>query len=68
MTRSQAILAAVSREIALRRSLIDDAPDVVEVAISVKLVAGTDHVRGVSYHEEHIPGEGKRIERKRLNG
>lgn len=54
MTRSSAILNALREEILSRRGSLDDATNLTEVTITVKLVAGLARVRGVSYSEERV--------------
>ena len=53
-TRTEMLLAEVTREIASRRLAIDAAQDLGEVTISVKLVAGLTRVRGVVWQEERV--------------
>lgn len=51
-SRSDAVLAAIRRELASRRAYLDAAPDVVEITVTLKLQAGTTWVRGVVWQEE----------------
>lgn len=54
MTRSQALLAAVRREIDRRQALTDLAPGLTQITITVKFTAETGHVRGTIWQEEAI--------------
>lgn len=56
-SRSDVLLAEVSRQIAARRLLIDDAQDLGSVTITVKLQAGSTWVRGTVWEEERIASE-----------
>jgi hypothetical protein len=51
---SDAIVAAVRREVEQRRSLLDAASDLGEVTIRVRLQAGTSWVKGVVWEEERV--------------
>lgn len=51
---TDAIAAAVRREIEQRRSLLDAATDLGQVTIQVRLHAGTTSIRGVVWEEERI--------------
>ena len=51
---ADAILAAVRREIELRRAIIDASSDLGEVTITIRLQAGTSWVRGLIWEEERV--------------
>lgn len=53
-TRTDAICAAISAQVALRRATLDRADDLGQVTITVKLAAGTAWVRGVVWEEERV--------------
>lgn len=53
-TRTQAIAAAITRELDRRRLLIDVATDLGEVTITVRLQAPSAWVRGVEWTEERV--------------
>lgn len=54
MTRTEAILAALTKEVEERRRMIDGAEDLGEVSLTVRLQAGTTLVRGVVWEEERV--------------
>ena len=49
---ADAILAAIRREIEVRRALLDGATDLAEVTIQVKLQTGTSLIRGLTWTDE----------------
>ena len=51
---SAAILAALQREVQRRQLVLDAATDLHTVTITLKLVAGTEHVRGTVWQEERL--------------
>lgn len=51
---TEAVLAAVRRELEQRRTHIDGSEDVGAITLTVKLNAGTTWVRGVTYTEERV--------------
>ena len=53
-SRSEILLAEVTRQIAERRAHLDAATDLGEISIIVKMNAGTTRVRGVIWHEERV--------------
>lgn len=53
-TRTSAILAAVTKQLDLRRTLIDRAEDLGEITVVVRLMAGTNMVRATVVSEEHV--------------
>lgn len=54
MTRSQALLAALRRETDRHQALVDSASDLHTVTITIKFVAGSEQIRGVSWQEERL--------------
>lgn len=58
-SRAAAILGAVQREVMRRRALLDESDDLHTVTITVKLVAGTAHVRGTVWEEERLSPDGR---------
>lgn len=59
---ADAVLAAIRRELESRRPFIDAQNDLGEIAITVRLQAGTAWVRGVQYQEERVYRAGRRAE------
>lgn len=53
-TRTTAIIAAILRQLELRRTLLDRCDDVGEVVVTVKLEAGTTLVRSTAVTELHV--------------
>lgn len=54
MTRTQAVLGAIQRELKERQPSLDGAAEVSEVQLTVRLQAGTTWVRGTEYREERV--------------
>lgn len=63
-TRSQNILAAVSRQLQSRGTDLDAADDLGEITITVKLAAGTSWVRGIIWEEERVFRQGAPVRRR----
>ncbi len=53
-TRTGAILAAVTKQLEQRRTLLDRADDLGTVTITVRLMAGTITVRSTEVIEQHV--------------
>ena len=53
--RSQTILTALRKELEQRKGYLNEATDIVEVTLTVKLQAGTSWVRGIVWQEERRP-------------
>ena len=54
MTRTQAALIAIRRELERRQPVLDASEDVVQVVLTIKFVAATGQVRGLVYQEERL--------------
>lgn len=54
MTRSQAVAAALRREVERHAAAVDADTGLVTVTVTVKLVAGTVDVRGVEWTEGRL--------------
>lgn len=62
--RTDIILQVIRKRLEEQRAVIDNATDLGEVTLSVKLNAGTMHVRSVSYSEERVNRRDPIIERR----
>jgi hypothetical protein len=60
MTRTDAALDAMRRELERRRAGLDEDDDLISITLTVKFVRGTQDVRGTIYQDERLappPGE-----------
>jgi hypothetical protein len=54
MSRTGIILAAITKQLDLRRAVLDQAEDLGEVTVVVRLMAGTSTVRATVVSEHHV--------------
>lgn len=64
LTRTAVILDAVRKRLEESRASIDRAEDLGEVTLTIRLNAGTTHVRSVGYSEERINRRAPVVERR----
>ncbi len=53
-TRAEALLAEVRKQVLLREALLNAADDLGEITITVRLQAGTNWIRSVTWLEERL--------------
>lgn len=64
LSRTDIILLAVRKRLEEQRAVIDSALDLGEVTLTVRLNAGTLHVRSIGYSEERVNRRDPIVERR----